>query len=79
MSVSQTLEEGLGATELRTAMLTTDPNHVNSKQVNKRVRILSPNLKLDTDKREVCERVSENAAQETHSKPIEDISLVQHY
>ena len=44
-----TVEEGLDATGLRTAMLTTDPNNVNSKQVNKRVRILSPYFKFDTD------------------------------
>lgn len=70
-----TVEEGLDATELRTDMLTTNPNNVNSKQVNKKVRILSPNLKLDTDTREVGERVSKNA-QEVHSEQIEDISLV---
>ena len=70
-----TVEEGLGATDMRTDMLTTNPNNVNSKQVNKKVRILSPNLKLDTDTREVGERVSKNA-QEVHSEQIEDISLV---
>ena len=69
-----TVEEGLDATELRTDMLATDPNDVNSKQVNKRVRILSPDLKIDTDTREVCERVSENSAQEIHSEQIEDTS-----
>ena len=69
-----TVEEGLDTTELRTAMLATDPNNVNSKQVNKRVRIQSPNFKFDTDTWEVGERVSENSAQEIHSEQIEDTS-----
>ena len=36
---------------------------------------MPPNLKPDTDTREVCERVSENSAQEIHSEQIEDTSL----
>ena len=68
------MEEGLDATELRTDMLATDPNNVNSKHVNKRVRILSPDLKIDTDTREVCEGVSENSEQEIHCEQIEDTS-----
>ena len=69
-----TLEEGLDATELRTDMLPTDPDNLISKQVNKRVRILSPDLKIETDAREICERVSKTSAQEIPSEQNEDTS-----
>ena len=69
-----TLEEGLDATELRTDMLPTDPDSLISKQVNKRVRILSPDLKIETDAREICERVSKTSAQEIPSEQNEDAS-----